>query len=60
MDLKFKTLTFKIGGLCETNRVENHKSISIYNIYWWLGGQEAFSWLLAPRLMNILTLSGYS
>ena len=34
MDLKFKTLTFKIGGLCETNRVENHKSISIYNLYW--------------------------
>ena len=31
LDLKFKTLTFKIGGLCETNRVLNHKSIPIYN-----------------------------
>ena len=31
MDLKFKTLTFKIGALCETNREENHKSIPIYN-----------------------------
>ena len=31
MDLKFKTLTFKIRGLSETNRVENHKSIPIYN-----------------------------
>ena len=29
-------------------------------MYLRLGGQEAFSWLLAPRLMNILTLSGYS
>ena len=36
MDLEFKTLTFKIGGLSETNRVENHKSIPIYNYYWWL------------------------
>ena len=31
MDLKFKTLPFGIGGLCETNHVENHKSIPIYN-----------------------------
>ena len=34
MGFKFKTLIFKIGGLCETNRVENYKSIPIYNIYW--------------------------
>ena len=27
MDLKFKTLTFQIGGVCETNPAENHKSI---------------------------------
>ena len=29
--LECKTLTFKIGALCETNREENHKSIPIYN-----------------------------
>ena len=32
MDLKFKTLTLKIGGLCAKKREENHKSIPIYNI----------------------------
>ena len=29
--MEFKTLTFEIGGLSETNHVENHKSIPIYN-----------------------------
>ena len=43
MDLKFKTLTFKIRGLSETNRVENHKSIHIYNIYWWQAGKSPFT-----------------
>ena len=33
MDLKFKTLTLKIGGLCAKKREENHKSIPIYNLY---------------------------
>ena len=32
MDLKFKTLTLKIGGLCMTKRVLNHKSIPIYYV----------------------------
>ena len=31
--LKFETLTFKIGGLCKTNRVFTHKLIPIYNFY---------------------------
>ena len=35
MNLKFKTLTFKIDGLWATKRVLNHKSIPIYNLYWW-------------------------
>ena len=33
MDLKIKTLISKIGGLCETKRVLNHKLIPIYNLY---------------------------
>ena len=40
MDLKFKTLTLKIGGLCAKKREENYKSIPIYNLYWlcsWCG-----------------------
>ena len=32
MDLKFKTLTFKISGLCVTKHVFNHKSIPIYYV----------------------------
>ena len=35
MNLKFKTLTLKIGGLCAKKRVENHKSIFIGNLYLW-------------------------
>ena len=31
INLKFKTLTFKIDGLLATKRVLNHKSITIYN-----------------------------
>ena len=33
MNLKFKTLTFKIDGLLTMKRVFNHKSIPIYNLY---------------------------
>ena len=32
MDLKFKTLTLKISGLCVMKRVLNHKSIPIYYV----------------------------
>ena len=57
MNLKFKTLTFKIGGLCETNRVENHKSIPIYNIYWWYTSVKIQS-LLPYKLTSCPLWSG--
>ena len=47
MDLKFKTLTLKIGGLCVTKRVLNHKSIPIYYVdYFWKRPKSNLKWSL--------------